>query len=454
MEQSTGNNLQDPSGCTKPAGLPLLNKELLESCIHCGLCLPACPTYLVSGLEAESPRGRIYLLDMLRTGQIESTDPALEHIDTCLGCMGCQTACPSGVKYEKILSQARPLLAGERGSRSHSVLRLAFAKILPNYALLKFLGAVFLLAQKAGLTKIRPVVPFAPKLSDRLADWQKFLPQLSPRSDLPRNSPARIAPVAAAPNPVSKDVSDPSPAAYSEVQLFSGCVMDILYNDVNHAAIRLLNRQGRAVAVPQQTCCGALAAHAGQTDIACDLARKNIEYFEKTSGDIAVTSAGCGAMLKEYGELLEYDPAWHDRAQTFSSRIKDVTEVLAANKFDSAPRLQGKIAYHAACHLTHVQKVRQAPLTLLSMIEGAELVPLEEQEHCCGSAGIYNLLHTETSLAVLDRKMKFIEQTGVGCIATGNPGCLLQLQAGAAMRGLPLRVVHPIVLLDEAFSKT
>ncbi len=433
----------------KQQGLPLLNRELLESCIHCGLCLPACPTYLASGLEAESPRGRIYLLNLLRTGEIQTDDPALEHIDTCLGCMGCQTACPSGVKYEKILNQARPLLAEARGkSGGRTVLRFVFSSVLPNYALLRLLGFLYIIAQKIGLTKVRAFIPFAPRWSQRLSQWQAFSPQVPSRKNLPAISPARV-----------RDESNrlpPSTVATPEqcdVQLFSGCVMDILYNGVNHASVRLLNRQGHCVGIPAQTCCGALAAHAGEVDIARDLARKNIELFEKTTGDIAVTSAGCGAMLKEYKHLFENDPLWNERAIGFSSRIKDITEVLAAGKFvDGHPRMNAKIAYHAACHLTHVQKVKEAPLALLSLIEGAELVPLEEQEHCCGSAGIYNLIHTETSLAVLDRKMKFIEETGVSCIATGNPGCLLQIQAGAARQGMTLRVVHPVELLDEAFA--
>lgn len=411
-------------------GLPLLDKDLLSACIHCGLCLPACPTYLASGLESESPRGRIYLLNMLRQGQIESSDESMKHIDSCLGCMGCQTACPSGVKYEKILSQARPILAAKRQGAGRNLLRAVFSRVLPDYMLLKMLGSMARLAQKLKLTTVRPSIPFAPQLSKRLAQWQIFLPHVPPRRDLP------------------------APSGKSDIQLFAGCVMDILYNAVNHAAIRLLNRQGRVVGVPLQTCCGALAAHSGEIDIARSLAKQNIELFEGTSGAIAVTSAGCGAMLKEYGELFEHDEVWRNRAAAFSARVQDTTEVLAGGQFEQGtPQLQQKIAYHAACHLAHVQKVREAPVKLLNMIEGSQLVPLEEQEHCCGSAGIYNLVNPETSLAILERKMKYIEETGVECIATANPGCLLQLEAGAKIRGLKLRVVHPLVLLDEAFEQ-
>lgn len=437
---------QSNSAVSTKAGLPLLDKELLESCIHCGLCLPACPTYQVSGLEAESPRGRIYLLNMLRTGQIQTDDPALNHIDTCLGCMGCQTACPSGVKYQKILNQARPALADAlpRENTQRRWMRWAFAKLLPNYGLLRFGGSMFRVLQQLGLTRLRPTVPLAPKLTARLREWQKFLPVVPSRENLSR---------VYAPNTTPGTASEQSSKQGTpDTQLFSGCVMDILYNNVNHASVQLLNRQGRCVGVPEQTCCGALAAHAGELDIARILARKNIEHFEDTAGDIAVTSAGCGAMLKEYAELLEHDPEWHERALKFSARVKDITEVLVKGNFlNGKPKMTTTIAYHAACHLSHVQKVKDPPLRLLSMIEGAKLVALEEQEHCCGSAGIYNLMHTETSLEVLDRKMRFIEKTGASVIATGNPGCLLQIEAGAKMRGLPLRVVHPVELLNEAF---
>jgi glycolate oxidase iron-sulfur subunit len=238
-----------------------------------------------------------------------------------------------------------------------------------------------------------------------------------------------------------------------EAQLFYGCVMDIFYNHVNNASIRLLTKQKRIVSTPEQTCCGALAHHAGEVEIAKDLAKRNIEYFERVKGEIVVTSAGCGAMLKEYGELLAGDPDWSERAHEFSARVKDICETLAAGEFSTAPgKLDKKVAYHAACHLYNVQKIREAPLSLLKQIPGLTLIPLQEAEQCCGSAGIYNLIHTDLSLKVLDRKMSFLKATGADAVVTTNPGCLLQLEAGIAEEKLPMKVYHLVELLDEAFN--
>ncbi|MBX9687217.1 MAG: (Fe-S)-binding protein, partial [Candidatus Obscuribacterales bacterium] len=224
-------------------------------------------------------------------------------------------------------------------------------------------------------------------------------------------------------------------------------------NHVNHASIRLLTRQRNIVSTPPQTCCGALAQHAGETEIARKLAKENIEYFEKLPGKIVVTSAGCGAMLKEYGELLADDPEWKDRAHEFSARIRDICEELAEGEFSSSPGVLNKtVAYHSACHLFNVQKVKEQPLKLLKQIPGVKLIPLQDAEQCCGSAGIYNLLHTEMSLQVLERKMSCVQNTGAEILVTTNPGCLLQLEAGIEERKLPMKVYHLVELLDEAFQ--
>jgi len=216
----------------------------------------------------------------------------------------------------------------------------------------------------------------------------------------------------------------------------------------------LLTNQKQIVRVPEQTCCGALAFHAGEIDIAQDLAKKNIEFFEALAGDIVVTSAGCGALLKEYGHLLHDDPEWKDRAEAFSARVKDITEFLAEHEFSTQSKsIEEKVAYHAACHLAHAQGVREAPAKLLKKIDNAVLVPLDEQEHCCGSAGIYNLLHTDISLKVLDRKMENVDKTGADILVTTNPGCLLQLQKGLRDAGSSMRAVHLVTLLDEAFCE-
>lgn len=410
-----------------------IDPALLSACIHCGLCLPACPTYLATGREMESPRGRIQLMAMLQKNEFGPEDRLVEHLDSCLGCLGCQTACPSGVQYGKILDQARPLIAEKRPAAVRSAMRFAFSQLLPDYPRLRTFATLLRIWQKTGLHRIQRTVPFLRGLLGRLGQWQDFLPLVPEYTPLPKQSWM----------PGEKK---------GEVQLFSGCVMDVFYNDVNHACVRLLTSQRQIVKVPEQTCCGALAFHAGETDIARDLAKQNIELFEKTSGKIVVTAAGCGAMLKEYGELLDDDPQWHDRAHELSSRASDITEFLAENEFATDARpVRRKVAYHAACHLAHAQGIHRAPLELLKRVPGLELIPLMEAEHCCGSAGIYNILHTDMSLDVLARKMDNIQATGADVVVTTNPGCLLQLQKGLADRELTMGACHIVELLDKSF---
>ena len=420
-------------GLKCPTGASVLDPKLLEACIHCGLCLPACPTYLATGRETESPRGRIQLLRMWHDGE-EMGPRMAEHLDSCLGCMGCQTACPSGVQYEKLISAARPHVSKFRDKRARRLMALAFSSILPNYPRLRFLGGLLRLYQQSKLSRLLPALPIPGRWKKRLAEWEGFLPQVPKFKPLPSQSWK-------------------SGEKSGEVHVFAGCVMDIFYNHVNHAAIRLLTDQRRIVRVPQQTCCGALAAHGGEINIAKDLAKQNIEFFEQSSGDIVVTSAGCGAMLKEYGELFEHEPEWAERAHKFSERIKDITESLGAGKFSSTPEpINMSVAYHAACHLSHVQKVKNPPVDLLKQIPGLKMIPLEEAEHCCGSAGIYNLLHTDMSLKVLDRKMAYLKETGAQAVVSTNPGCLLQLKAGIDQERLNMKVYHLVELLDESFT--
>jgi glycolate oxidase iron-sulfur subunit len=429
-----------------------IDRELLSACIHCGLCLPACPTYLATGRELESPRGRIHLLTQLASGQQELSPRLAEHIDTCLGCFGCETACPSGVQYERILNQARPEIAQMHSPIQRFFLRFSFKHLLPKYDRLRVLGSVMNWWQNSNAANVlnswtssMPIKTLHQWLH-RVQQWQEFIPRIPAYKPLPKKA-WRSGP------------------KKGNVQLFGGCVMDVFYNDVNHACIRLLNLQSQIVEVPDQTCCGALAFHAGESDIARDLAKRNIEYFAKNEGEIIVTSAGCGAMLKEYGELLKDEPQWKERAQEFSQRVFDITEFLAANEFVdrkvNIKALPNKITYHAACHLYHAQKIRTAPEKLLNELQvkaiaaGAsfELIPLNESAHCCGSAGIYNILNTDISLAILERKMDFIADTGADTIVTTNPGCLLQLEAGARAKGLTANVLHLADLLDRAYTQ-
>lgn len=414
---------------------PVLDPSLLSACIHCGLCLPACPTYLATGREMESPRGRIQLLTLFQKGELAATPRLVEHIDSCLGCLGCQSACPSGVKYGKILDQARPILAGQKKKRWRALLRLASAKILPDYKKLHLLGKLLRLWQASPLKRLFSPLPVSGKWAARLTEWQDLLPPVPRHLSLPRQSW------------MVGEKKGP-------LQLFSGCVMDVFYNHVNHAAIRLLTAQRRIVQVPEQTCCGALAFHAGENDIAIDLAKRNIEFFEGTQGEIVVTAAGCGAMLKGYGELLAHDDHWRERAAGFAARVADLSESLSGHDFVGKPKALGKkVAYHAACHLAHAQNIHDLPISLLSVLPGIELIPLGEFEHCCGSAGIFNLTHTELSMKILERKMAYLKDTGADCVVTSNPGCLLQLEKGIRQLGLPMAAVHLAELLDEAWCQ-
>lgn len=449
------------SQATQPVGP--IDKALLDACIHCGLCLPACPTYLATGREMESPRGRIYLLNQWNEGTLPLQSRLAEHIDSCLGCLGCQTACPSGVKYENILDQARPHLAERKPAYLRFAMRLGFSSLLPDYPKLHFVARLMrhwqqikggeMLRKLAGVKPNQPIATGEPlslnafqKLFYRLWQLNSLLPEIPSFKALPKKSWQAGE---------KKDT----------VQLFAGCVMDVFYNSVNHASIDLLKAQGHVVEVPEQTCCGALAAHAGETDVMRSLARRNIRSLEVTDGPIVVTSAGCGAMMKQYGEFLHNDEDYATRAAAISSRIVDITEELARNEFkrkescgSSLPDL--KIAYHAACHLAHAQGIREAPQKLLLDFAAdvnavkankIELIPLREAEHCCGSAGIYNLLHTELSMEVLNRKMDLIKESGADTVVTTNPGCMLQIKAGVKDRRVPVQVMHLCELLRDAY---
>lgn len=452
-----------------------LDADLLSACIHCGLCLPACPTYQATGRESESPRGRIYLLSHVEKGEIPFSGEAAEHIESCLGCLGCQTACPSGVRYEEILNQARPHLKKSRSKFLRSVLRFGFDQILPNYFILVFGAAVVRFLQK-----------FLPKRS-RSGDVQSILSTQTSSSFINRLKAyaAFLPPVPAFKphkqrlEPVSADGRKIETAG-PVMQLFSGCVMDVLYNPVNHATSRLLSMQGCPVERNDQTCCGALAFHAGENDIARRLARENIEKFQSTDGKIVVTSAGCGAMLKEYSHLFNVEDPWHARAVEFSKRVVDVVEVLAPEKINAnivrregstdsnqqciAPVMRSpakSVAYHAACHLAHAQGIHYEPKVILNSLaqnlasqnQKLDVIELREAEHCCGSAGIYNVINTELSMEVLDRKMENIESTNAEVVVTTNPGCLLQLNAGAELTNSSVRVMHLAEFVSSAYPE-
>ncbi|MEO8635292.1 MAG: heterodisulfide reductase-related iron-sulfur binding cluster [Gemmatimonadales bacterium] len=399
----------------------------LDPCVHCGFCLPACPTYLATGDEADSPRGRIVLMRALEHGEIAPDDTALlQHLDSCLGCRGCEPVCPAGVGYGKGLEAARDLLARHRGLRP-------LARLVLGVFARRWLW--------------RPIFGFA--------RWMRGLGMAKALAG--RGSLGFSLGMVAASEPPPTDAtlatgpSDSTEGKTTTVALFRGCVMDALFSHVHDATRRTLERNGyRVVEVTGQVCCGALHEHAGDRPGATALARTNVTAFLGTADVIAVNSAGCGALLKEYGHLLGTA-----EAADVGGRVRDVTELLAERGPLPGAPLDLDVAYDAPCHLQHAQRVQAAPLTVLRSIPGLRLQLLPGSDHCCGSAGIYSLLEPAMSRAVLDAKIAGIAEAAPRptFIATGNPGCLMQIGAGLRAAGLPIRVVHPVELLDWSYGR-
>jgi glycolate oxidase iron-sulfur subunit len=414
-----------------------LELEKLKSCIHCGMCLPACPTYRVTGSEAESPRGRLYLMKKLLDGDLapEAVEP---HLDQCLACHGCETVCPSGVQYGRVLMGTREDLAKRDQSRARRFKRFVFQKILPNFFILRIAGWFLRAYQQTGLQDMVHTFRLLRKFP-RLEQQEVLLPTLPAHREL--------KPGMQFGDPLGEPVS-----------LLTGCMMDIFYNPIHWDTIEVLVANGYRVKIPQQTCCGALAHHAGETEITRTLARQNIDTIMADNPSwIVLNSAGCGSTLKDYGHLLYPDPFYEEKARQFSAKVVDVMELLAQKPLVQFKNyaLHEKITYHAACHLYHVQKVKSEPMALLSQVPGIELVPLYNMETCCGSAGIYNIEQPQLSTEILENKMQNLSSAcldlGATTVVTGNPGCLLQLQHGVNLHQLPMRVRHPISVLADGY---
>ncbi len=419
-----------PARCALP-GTPLADAAAgLDACVHCGFCLQACPTYVNLEDENDSPRGRLVLMRRLLDGDLSLTDPDVgQHMDRCLGCRACETACPSGVPYGELLEATRATMAPVRGTPF--VARVVLA-VFANQFVLSMALTGARLVRATGLPRV-----LARVLPDRLA--------------FPFAMLASTAPVSLSSGSTSAAPSTASTRA--PVTMLEGCVMHGLFGHVNAATRRVLSANGYGmVESPRQQCCGALHAHAGDLEGARELARKNIAAFE-SSGDalIAINSAGCGAMIKQYAHLLHDDAQWSARAERVARRARDVSELLA----DAGPRAGGTVALRVThdppCHQMHAQRVVAQPLAVLRAIPGLDLVPLEDADQCCGSAGIYNLVEPDTSDAVLAPKLARIAETRAEYVATGNPGCMMQLGAGLLRSGSRACVVHPIELLDASY---
>jgi glycolate oxidase iron-sulfur subunit len=411
------------------------SQQLIDKCVHCGFCLPTCPTYLLWGEEMDSPRGRIYLMKLANEGATPMTPRWVSHFDSCLGCMACMTACPSGVDYGKLIEATRAQIE-RRYSRStlkklHRTLLFAtFTK--PER--LRFLHWPLLAYQKSGLQWFVRNTGLLHLLPQSMRATEALLPQARAIEDIPKMTPA---------------VGEKR----RRVGLLLGCVQRTFFSNVNAATVRVLAAEGfEVVAPPKQPCCGALLVHSGEEQSAQELARKTIDAFEHTGVDTIVTNAaGCGSSVKEYGHLLRDDPAYALRARQFSAKCRDISEILA----ELPPRvarkpIHARVAFHDSCHLQHAQGVRSQPRSLLSQIPALELVEIPESAICCGSAGIYNLVQPNAANTLGDRKVALITPLGANVVVTGNPGCILQMRASFARAGQTLPVLHTIQLLDAS----
>ena len=401
----------------------------LAQCVHCGLCLQNCPTYLLTGYEAESPRGRIHLMQALNDGRVSPNDAYRQHIERCLVCRNCESVCPSGVHFGRIMEAARAQLY----ARTHlsfaerAFRRLVFRELLPHPARLRALFGLALVYQRSGLQRLATLLPRA------LSDAQELLPPL-PAPFVPR-----------------REVYPAIGRTRYRVGLFTGCVMPLVYGPVHAATLRVLRYNGCEVHIPaQQRCCGALNVHAGERITASELARQNARAFGGRGLDAVITnSAGCGATLKEYAELAPDDQA----VRELGALVRDVSEFLASIELVPPRRpVRARVTLQESCHLVHAQRIAAAPRQLLGQIPGLELVDMAHPDLCCGSAGLYMLTQADFATQLLDAKMDDIAQTGATTVVTANPGCLMQLQRGLRRAGLPGRVAHVIELLDESYG--
>ena len=412
-------------------------KALVNQCIHCGLCLQACPTYDVFGTEMDAPRGRIVLMRAASEGLItasEFSDTFARHINLCLSCLACQTACPSGVKYAELIETTKVALEHHRsqGAGERMIRWVALKQTMPHVGRLKAMAYLLKVYQATGMQAVVRRLGFLPR---PLKAAEAILPPISLRY---------------------RDYGQPAPAQgekRGEVAFFIGCIQEAFLSSVNEATIRVLQRNGYEVHFPKgQTCCGAAQLHIGEEAMARDLARKNIDAFERY--DVIINNAGgCGATLKdEYADQFHDDPVYAAKARAFGGKVRDISEFLLDNLREPPTGVvRVRATYSDSCHLRHAQKIVKQPRALLRLIPGLELVELKQPDRCCGSAGVYNIVHSETADQVLDAKMADIKATGAEVIVASNTGCHMQLIAGARKAGLRAKVLHVVELLDMSY---
>jgi glycolate oxidase iron-sulfur subunit len=412
----------------------------LDRCIHCGLCLNACPTYRELGLEMDSPRGRIRQMAAVSEGA-PITAGYLEHIGLCLACRGCETACPSGVRYGRMIEDARERIEtrGNRGRLAGWIRKLFFDRVLQSRVHMTLAGTALYLFEASGMKALMRAVASL-NLLGVLGNLVQVAPSIEPPfffSQIGKTFPAQGE-------------------KKHRVAFLAGCLANFAFARLNEATVRVLQKNGCEVAVPNgQGCCGALHLHAGLRNGARALARRNVDALRGGEYDAIITNAGgCGTTLKEYGELLADDPAYAASAREFAGRVRDVTEFLASIDLNPAmKRLDAVVTYQDSCHLAHAQHIRSAPRRLLSAVPGVTLHELRGADQCCGSAGIYNAIHSGMAMQVLASKMEAVNATGASIVASSDPGCMLQLQAGVRLHGTGQKVMHVVEILDQAYKK-
>ena len=412
----------------------------VNRCVHCGLCLSYCPTFSILGTEMDSPRGRIFLIKSLAEGRIALSDATVSHLDLCFGCRACEPVCPSGVPYGQLIEAARADIEARRpGGLLRRLFRwLNFAVLLPNPRMLGLAATGLRFYQVSGLQRFARACGLLRLLPSPLADWEPLLPVVPPaaeRAPIPALTPAEGV-------------------KRARVGMLTGCIQQIAFGSQNRATARVLAKNGAEVTAPrEQTCCGALHAHAGEHGLAVTLAKRTIEVFDAAKVDcVVMNTSGCGAHMKNYGILLAGDPAWSARARLFSSRVRDLAEFLAEEPLRGPlGRVTKTVTYHDPCHIVHGQKISKPPRELLAQIPGVTVVPLAEADRCCGSAGTYNLTQPEMARQLQSRKVAHIRETGAEAVVTANPGCIIQIVQGLEAAGAPVKVLHLVELIDESY---
>ena len=439
-------------------GVDIPDYEVLINCMHCGLCLPTCPTYALTGLEKSSPRGRIRLIKAVADGELPITEGFVREMNFCLDCQACETACPAGVKYGSLVEAARAQIfrGGHEGVATNIIKKTMLEWVFMKQDRLKRLAGFMRIYERSGLRWFLQKTGILRIVSNKLDAIQPLSPSISPifSSD------------------VMPEVVHPSGKPRYRVGFVTGCIMDVAFADVNIDTLNLLLHHGCEVVVPRnQACCGSLQAHNGSLEAAREMARRIIELFDRDDLDyVVLNSAGCGAFMKEYGHIFSEDMELGPRARRVSAKVKDLTEFLVETGYwptkpvsqvfhhgngtdrdRAASSIKGKrITYHDACHLVHTQKISQQPRQLIEQIPGIEYVELPESTWCCGSAGIYNIVHYDDAMKLLDRKVGNIEQVRPDIIVTGNPGCMLQIQHGLRKKGLDIELMHTATFLWRA----